>query len=178
MKYLKDPEVIQAIFEHTGKPVNMPLLMDKYPRNFELVSLYLVQKFSCIQIKEMVNLGITTRQMQRILKQLGVMRTQRDSYILAIKSGRMKYKKLSPEQLKARKTVQSKLRFLVFKRDGFKCKICGSTATEALRLEVDHIDENPTNNAIENLQTLCDRCNKGKSLVSQEIQGSTDIHQL
>lgn len=65
-----------------------------------------------------------------------------------------------------RKTIPAKIRQEVFKRDNYKCKTCGkSPATDSeLSLEVDHIlpySKGGTND-IENLHTLCNRCNKGK----------------
>lgn len=64
------------------------------------------------------------------------------------------------------------LRYQVLKRDGRRCVLCGVTAKEA-RLEVDHIvprrpdGVNVTGpggtNDLDNLQTLCGPCNRGKS---------------
>ena len=60
-----------------------------------------------------------------------------------------------------------RLRFLVMRRDNFKCRLCGaSPATHAgITLVVDHVRpwESGGNTVIENLQTLCERCNGGKS---------------
>jgi len=59
------------------------------------------------------------------------------------------------------------LRFLVLKRDSFRCVACGrSPATTAgLQLEVDHVQAwtNGGPTIAENLQTLCFDCNRGKS---------------
>lgn len=60
-----------------------------------------------------------------------------------------------------------RLRFLVLRRDSFKCRLCG--ASPALQpgtvLVVDHVDpwELGGETVIENLQTLCEPCNGGKS---------------
>jgi hypothetical protein len=63
-----------------------------------------------------------------------------------------------------RKAISKKVRFEVFKRDGFKCQYCGACAPEAI-LEVDHI--NPISkggdNDLMNLITSCKPCNAGKS---------------
>jgi hypothetical protein len=61
-------------------------------------------------------------------------------------------------------SVSKKIRFEVFKRDGFKCQYCGRTIDE-VKLEIDHI--NPVavggDNDIINLITSCFDCNSGKS---------------
>lgn len=62
-----------------------------------------------------------------------------------------------------RKPISKKLRFEVFKRDGFKCQYCGQSAPDVI-LEVDHIvpvAEGGDNN-IMNLITSCRDCNRGK----------------
>jgi hypothetical protein len=61
------------------------------------------------------------------------------------------------------------LRFLVLKRDNFRCVSCGrSPATVAgLVLEVDHILawSNGGETTAENLQSLCFDCNRGKGVL-------------
>jgi hypothetical protein len=63
--------------------------------------------------------------------------------------------------------VNWRLRFLVMKRDNFKCKNCGrSPASDpSIILHVDHIKAwaNGGETIFENLQTLCSKCNIGKS---------------
>jgi len=65
-----------------------------------------------------------------------------------------------------RKTISPKLTLTVLKRDKYKCQICGkSPATDLdLKLEVDHIKpvSKGGNNDLDNLQTLCFYCNRGK----------------
>src|ERR1035437_3227297 len=110
-----------------------------------------------------VKYDLTERHIQRIVTLAGASRTRSESYILAIQQGRMKYAH-KPEHLKVkRKTIGLKLRFEVLNRDNFKCVLCGRTAQQAHRIEIDHIDNDPSNNVINNLQTLCDLCNKGKA---------------
>lgn len=62
------------------------------------------------------------------------------------------------------KPISKKMRFDVFKRDGFKCQYCGQTPP-AVVLEVDHI--NPVSkggkNFAHNLITACFNCNRGKA---------------
>jgi hypothetical protein len=64
-----------------------------------------------------------------------------------------------------RQSLSKKLRFDVFKRDGFICFYCGAHPSETVTLEVDHIHpvaEGGTNE-IDNLVTACFDCNRGKS---------------
>lgn len=106
---------------------------------------------------------ITPRQIQRIVQRAGKQRTISESYRLAIKRGRMKYYH-KPEHLKAKRLrLSNKLRFQVLSRYGFTCCLCGATAKDGVRIEIDHIDNNATNNELTNLQVLCNLCNKGKS---------------
>jgi hypothetical protein len=60
-----------------------------------------------------------------------------------------------------------RLRMAVLKRDKFKCVLCGRTPARnpELQLELDHIIPWSKNGAtvIDNLQTLCNECNNGKS---------------
>ncbi|MBL8077712.1 MAG: HNH endonuclease [Anaerolineales bacterium] len=64
-----------------------------------------------------------------------------------------------------RSAINVKLRFNVFKRDGYRCVICGRKAEDGIILEIDHIK--PVSKGglsdISNLQTLCMDCNRGKS---------------
>ena len=61
----------------------------------------------------------------------------------------------------------NKLRYLVLKRDGGKCCLCGRGAADGVKLHVDHIKPVSIYPELyydpENLQTLCDECNLGKS---------------
>lgn len=65
---------------------------------------------------------------------------------------------------RARAQMSDKLRYSILKRDGFRCKICGRTADDGVKLHVDHIV--PVSKGGEtvpsNLRTLCEDCNWGK----------------
>jgi len=65
--------------------------------------------------------------------------------------------------MKKRKPIGNKLRFDIFKRDGYKCVYCGATPPTVV-LEVDHIMPviKGGENTIENLITSCFECNRGK----------------
>ena len=60
-----------------------------------------------------------------------------------------------------RKTMSDRTRFLVLKRDRYQCQMCHKVGGE---LEVDHVLPvcRGGSESLENLQTLCKRCNRGK----------------
>lgn len=70
-------------------------------------------------------------------------------------------------QHKTSRNINWRLRFIVMKRDDFKCQSCGrSPATDpSIILHVDHVNAwaNGGETVLENLQTLCSKCNIGKS---------------
>lgn len=65
---------------------------------------------------------------------------------------------------KARTGLSLSLRFDIFRRDNYRCKICGNSASDGARLEIDH--KIPVakggSDEISNLWTLCFKCNRGK----------------
>jgi len=69
--------------------------------------------------------------------------------------------------LRASRNIGWRLRFLVLRRDGFRCVLCGASPalTPGVRLQVDHIEPwaGGGETALENLQSTCERCNGGKS---------------
>lgn len=64
-----------------------------------------------------------------------------------------------------RRKMTNSLRYDVLKRDKYRCVICGKGRYDGVKLEVDHIKPVSKGGKTEmnNLQTLCDRCNSGKS---------------
>ena len=60
-------------------------------------------------------------------------------------------------------SLSKKIRFEVFKRDGFQCGYCGQTPP-AIVLEVDHIEPKSKGgkDSMDNLLTACFDCNRGK----------------
>jgi hypothetical protein len=62
-----------------------------------------------------------------------------------------------------RENLSIRKRFFIMKRDEFSCKLCGASGA-GVRLEVDHIipfSQGGTDR-LDNLQTLCFECNRGK----------------
>lgn len=68
---------------------------------------------------------------------------------------------------KTKRNVSWRLRFIVMRRDHFKCRKCGRSpaADKGVILHVDHIIPRGKGGetVLENLQTLCSVCNIGKS---------------
>ena len=66
---------------------------------------------------------------------------------------------------KPKRDVSRRTRYEVMKRDGFRCQICGKAVDDDVTLHVDHIIPlaKGGSNAKNNLRTLCDGCNLGKS---------------
>jgi uncharacterized protein YozE (UPF0346 family) len=65
---------------------------------------------------------------------------------------------------KGRAGISLALRFQIFKRDDYRCQLCGCNAQDGKRLEVDHklaVASGGTNSK-ENLWALCFECNRGK----------------
>jgi hypothetical protein len=83
-----------------------------------------------------------------------------------------------------RQSVSKKLRFDVFKRDGFTCQYCGTHPSETVVLEIDHVRPvaDGGGSEIDNLVTACFACNRGKGAdlltsVPQSIEDKAAIVQ-
>ena len=65
------------------------------------------------------------------------------------------------------RSISDKLRYAVLKRDHFKCCACGASPAKdpSVELHVDHIIpwSKGGDTSLDNLQTLCSKCNLGKS---------------
>lgn len=77
------------------------------------------------------------------------------------------------------RSLTKKLRFDVFKRDGFTCQYCGKTPPSVI-LEVDHILPVKLNgdDFIDNLITACFDCNRGKSSTPLEEPPQTILNKI
>ena len=62
-----------------------------------------------------------------------------------------------------------KLRYEIFKRDNFRCVLCGATRNED-KLEIDHIIPISKGGKTikSNLRTLCFKCNRGKGKINEK----------
>ena len=68
---------------------------------------------------------------------------------------------------KTKRDINLRLRFLVMKRDNFKCCKCGASPAKdpSVELHIDHIKpwSKGGETVMDNLETLCSKCNLGKS---------------
>lgn len=101
--------------------------------------------------------SVTPRTIQRLMKKYGVVRTVAEGNRNASKFKSYDWLRVPPALKKQRKTIPLKVRYEILSTYK-KCNICSSTTS----LQIDHIDENPYNNTISNLQVLCLLCNVGK----------------
>ena len=117
--------------------------------------------FTATVEKLAIKYNISTRQLQRICKEAGVIRTIAEANKIAAPFKNYEGHRV-PEHLKVkRKSLPQWVRYSVLKESPV-CKMCGATA-QTCPLQVDHIDNDPTNNDRSNLQVLCMSCNYGKA---------------
>ena len=73
----------------------------------------------------------------------------------------------APTRHRTSRTISWRMRFLVMRRDNFKCCICGASPAlnPGTTLVIDHVVPWTAGGetVVENLQTLCEPCNGGKS---------------
>jgi hypothetical protein len=76
-----------------------------------------------------------------------------------------------------RDEMSASLRYQVFKRDNYACCICGRTKDDGVKLHADHIRPvaKGGRTELDNLQTLCERCNWGKGTDHEGIDRVKDI---
>lgn len=72
------------------------------------------------------------------------------------------------EKGRRRSSLSPRLRFAIFKRDHYRCQLCGASSltNKSVELEIDHkvpLAKGGTNH-MDNLWVLCRPCNQGKSI--------------
>ncbi len=121
--------------------------------------------------RDMDNKSISDISSGAYLRKFGKWSNALKMFVKYIKSdGTEVESKTSIDYIKSHKTsrdINLRLRFRIMQRDNFKCKVCGaSPATDSsVILQVDHIKPYSKGGETteENLQTLCSKCNLGKS---------------
>lgn len=100
---------------------------------------------------------ISPRQVQRIAKNAGVIRPQD----VANKVAAPLKDYSSAKTGRKRSFVPLQVRYDIL-ADHPYCSICGRTADDHVRLEIDHRNNDNSDSSLDNLWVLCDMCNKGK----------------
>lgn len=104
--------------------------------------------------------GVSVRTIERVVRKHGVVRTVAQANKATAHLKDYSSMRVSEDMRVKRTTIPLKTRYEIMMEHKF-CAVCGSTQ-EILPLQIDHIDNNPTNNDRSNLQVLCQLCNKGK----------------
>lgn len=125
---------------------------------------------SCIEIAEWLysdhGISVTPKTVQYNVNKMGIKRTKSESKRLAMKTGRMVYRKKPEHEKYKSKSISALIRFKVMQRDNYKCCLCGNTRENGYSLEIHH--KNGPDNDINNLQTLCFLCHRGLHLSERE----------
>jgi 5-methylcytosine-specific restriction endonuclease McrA len=127
-----------------------------------VLALYKTGKYTTERIAK--NYDISVRQVQRIAGKAGVIRSQAEANRVA--APLKNYRTIPIEMRVKRKQLGNKQRYIIISSHPY-CVVCGMKPLDGVRLEVDHIDENPLNNDVSNLQVLCTKCNNGKSQLAR-----------
>lgn len=114
---------------------------------------------------------LSPRSIQRVLQAEGIMRPIGEAFRNAMARGRVIWQ-LEEDKKRRKKARQLNkgLRYKILKRDNFRCQICGISGVEGGLLQVDHIIAqcNGGGDEMDNLRTLCLKCNIGKREVEKE----------
>lgn len=120
------------------------------------------------EIAEKIYIDSKIRINPRSIMRVVPCRSVKEAYQNAIERGRVVWGK--GEKTEGQFRVSVARRMLVLQRDNFKCQACGDSPAinKDTVLEIDHKTSraNGGSNEIENLQTLCRRCNKGKGALN------------
>ena len=102
----------------------------------------------------------------------GIRKLYQDGYLIKVKKGVYRYE---PDFVEKRflEDFSPKVREAIFKRDGYKCIVCGRGRAEGVEIHADH--KKPKDKGgratLENGQTLCSRCNFLKKNLGQTTLG-------
>lgn len=90
---------------------------------------------------------------------------------LAVKTVKEEHINSKKHKHRTKRGISWRLRFIVMRRDNFRCRICGRSpaANPKTTLHVDHVIpwSKGGETIPDNLQTLCSKCNIGKSNLDQ-----------
>lgn len=138
---------------------------ERNARDDAIERLYLSGNYTTERIAEWHNL--TPRSVQRMLSKRGTIRSRAHSNRLMAKHKR--YTRMPAELRAKRKRISNRLRYELLAEHPY-CALCGAEPSPGVFLQIDHIDDDATNNDRTNLQVLCRSCNHGKGSVKQNAR--------
>lgn len=116
-----------------------------------------------MSVKDIASMaGVNVRTVQRWAAKAGIVRDLRTAQGMSAKY--RDYGKVSEKQklhIPKRKPIPPSLRFKILESHPY-CAVCGATAGPGVYLDIDHINNDPSDNDPKNLQVLCHSCNIGK----------------
>lgn len=153
-KYITEEEALKnkISFKKYYKYQNMIFEREKQKKFYQFnIQINIFYKSKKGRVYKEINQNYNKVQFQNIYKKYVSLQNSRELYEINSRIERAK--------------ISDSVRYDVFMRDGNKCCICGRKQSDGVILEVDHIipDSKGGKSTIDNLQTLCDRCNGGKS---------------
>ena len=127
-------------------------------RNDQICELYASEHYTTEAIAKAF--GISRRRVQQLAKAAGIIRTRAEGNRVAtpLKSKHRIRRSTKPVK---RRPPTSAVRYLLLLNHPW-CAACGARPQDGALLELDHIDDDPSNNDPSNFQVLCGPCNKGK----------------
>jgi len=168
MSHIYQPLLIRTLVETGGTATLRQVAMAFLDRD-ESQILYYEDRIKKMPLPVLKRHGIVDRQGDLISLSVKSLTYQQRAEIMAIceqkLGGFLKQRGLGTWDYRLFETdpVPSDIRYRVLATAGGRCALCGATSNER-RIEVDHVIPRSKggSNDIENLQALCDECNRGK----------------
>jgi len=133
----------------------------KDPEKF-ICDMYLSGK-SSIEIAEYFlkekEITVSSKNIQNYIKRNGITRTKAEAKKLAIKTGRMIYRKKPEHEKYHVKYISAGLRLKLLQEADYKCKYCGNGRHNGYSIELHH--KNGPESTEENLDVICFLCHRG-----------------
>lgn len=102
---------------------------------------------------------VSGRNICKYVSKLGITRSKSEGKAVAIKSGRMVYRKKKAWEKYSAKGISAGTRLKVLTRDDFRCVLCGNGRHNGYSVELHHKDGDSS--VEDNLETLCFLCHRG-----------------
>lgn len=171
-----------TIIRHFGtwndalKKLDLPIKQQFWTKKqlFENIEQAWIKKGSQPRRSDMNDKSLSFISSGAYLRKFGKWSTALQAFVEYMNEEETELPKIFPEetcsdtiQHKTKRDVNLRMRFVIMKRDNFKCCKCGASPAKdpSVELHVDHIKpwSKGGETVMENLETLCSKCNHGKS---------------